>query len=92
VTSKFDVAEKSVAYVGFQSFIQAQTVFLDIHNSYHRYLYSSPNNIRVIESKRMSFDAAYNTHWRDEICMHKFNWKFGGEEPLGLPKLKWEVN
>jgi hypothetical protein len=39
----------------------------------------------------MSFGAAYNTHWRDEKCMHKFNWKFGRVEPLGLPKLKWDV-
>jgi len=40
----------------------------------------------------MSFGAACNTHWIDEKCMHKFNWKFGREEPLGFPKLKWEDN
>lgn len=46
----------------------------------------------MTESRRLSFDAAYNTHWRDDKYMHKFNWKFGKEEPLGLPKLKWEGN
>jgi len=44
----------------------------------------------VIESKRVGFGTASNTYWRDEKCMHKFNWEFGREEPLGLPKLKWE--
>ena len=90
VPSKLNVAEKLVVYVGFQSYIPAQTVFYDIHNTYHRYLYFSSNYIQVIESRRMSFGTAYNNIlWREEKCMHKFSWEFWREEPLGLPKLKW---
>jgi len=44
----------------------------------------------VIESRRMSFGAAYNTHWRDEKCRHKFNRKFLREEPFGLTKFVWK--
>jgi hypothetical protein len=61
-----------------------------LHNELH-YLYSSPNIIRMIKSRRMRW-AEHVTCFRDEKCIQNFGQKPEGNIPLGRPKCRWENN
>jgi hypothetical protein len=44
-----------------------------MHNEELQSLYSSPDIIKVIKSRRLSW--AGHTAWRDEKCVQDFGWK-----------------
>jgi hypothetical protein len=42
------------------------------HNNKPHNLYSSPNIVTVIKSRRMSWDGICGTHWKGERCLQSF--------------------
>ena len=53
-------------------------------------LYSSPNTVRVIKSRRMRW-AGHVARMEEERGVHKiFVWKPEGKRPLGRPRHRWE--
>jgi hypothetical protein len=63
-----------------------------LHNDELHSLYSSPNIVRVIKSRRMRW-AGHVARVREEsgVC-RVLVWRLEGKRPLGRPRRKWEDN
>jgi len=56
-------------------------------------MYSSPNIVRLIKSRRMKWAAHIAHVWRRGEMYVGFWWgNLGGKRPLGRPRLRWEDN
>ena len=63
-----------------------------LHNEELNSLYSSPNTVQVIKSRRMRW-AGYVVRIEEGRGMHKiFVGKPEGKRPLGRPRRRWEDN
>ena len=63
-----------------------------LHNEELNDLYSSPNIIRVIKSKRMRW-AGHVARMVENRDVYRFlEGKPGGKRPLGIPRRRWEEN
>ena len=63
-----------------------------LHNKELNDLYSSPNIVRVIKSRRMRW-AGHVTRMEEERGVHKvLVGKPEGKRPLGRPRRRWEDN
>jgi hypothetical protein len=61
-----------------------------LHNDELRDLYSSPNIVRVIKSRRMRW--AGHVACMGERSLQDFGWEARRQEPLGRPRHRWEDN
>ena len=57
---------------------------IKLHNEELRDLYSLPNIVRVVKSRRMRWAGHVACMGRGEVCT--------GREPLGRPRRRWEDN
>jgi len=55
-------------------------------------LYSSPNTVRVIKSRRMRWVGYVERMGRREACTELLVGKPEGKRPLGRPRRRWEDN
>jgi hypothetical protein len=62
-----------------------------LHNDELRSLYSSPNIVRVIKSRRMRWDM-WHAWGRGEVFTGFFVGKPESKRPLGRPRHRWEDN
>ena len=62
-----------------------------LHNEELHALYSSPNVIRELKSRR-EFGRACSTYWGEERCIQGFSGELEGTRPLGRPRGRWEYN
>ena len=63
-----------------------------LHNEELRDLYSIPNIVRVVKSRRMRW-AGYVARMGEERGVHRvLVGKFEGKRPLGRPRHRWEDN
>ena len=63
-----------------------------LHNEELNDLYSSPNILRVIKSRRMRW-AGHVARMEEGRGVHKvLVWKPEGKRPLGRPRRRWEYN
>jgi hypothetical protein len=63
-----------------------------LHNEELNDLYSLPNTVRVVKSRRMRW-AGYVAHMGEERGMHRvLVGKPEGKRPLGRPRRRWEDN
>ena len=63
-----------------------------LHNEEFWDLYSSPNIVRVVKSRRMRW-AGHRARMRDERGVHRvLVGKPEGKRPLGRPRRRWEDN
>ena len=63
-----------------------------LHNEELNDLYSSPNNVRVIKSRRMRW-AGHVPRMGERRGVHRvLVGKPEGKRPLGTPSRRWEVN
>ena len=62
-----------------------------LHNEELNDLYSSPNIVRMIKSRRMRW-AGHAALMGKERLIWSFDGKTWGKEPLGRPKFRWEDN
>ena len=62
-----------------------------LHNEELRDLYSVPNILRVVKSRRMGWGEC-GAHGGGERCGQVSNVETRGKEPLGRPRLRWEDN
>ena len=61
-----------------------------LHNEELNDLYSSPNFVRVIKSRRMRW-AGHVARMEEGRVVHKvLVWKHEGKRPLGRPRRRWE--
>ena len=63
-----------------------------LHNEKHYDLYSSPNIVRVIKSRRMRWSWHVARIGGEERCIQGFGGKPEGKRPLGRPRRRWEDN
>jgi hypothetical protein len=64
--------------------------WMRLPNEHSRYLYASPNVIRVIKSRRMQY-ARHVAYMRDQRNEHRLLvGKPKGKRPLGRPRHIWE--
>jgi hypothetical protein len=62
-----------------------------LHNEELNDLYSSPNIVRVVKSRRMRW-AGHVAHIEDRGVHRVFVGKREGKRPLGRPRRRWEDN
>ena len=63
-----------------------------LHNEELSGLYSLPNNVLLVKSRRMRW-AGYVAHMGEGRVVHRvLVGKPGGKRPLGRPKRRWEDN
>jgi hypothetical protein len=63
-----------------------------LHNYELHSLYSSPNIVRVIKSRRMRW-AGHVARMRELRCVYRvLVGRFEGKRPLGRPRRRWEDN
>ena len=63
-----------------------------LHNEELRDLYSLPNIVRVVKSRRMRW-AWHVARMGEERCVHRVSvGKPEGKRPLGRPRRRWEEN
>jgi len=63
-----------------------------LHNEMFNDLYSSPNTVRVIKSRRMRW-AGHLARMGEEISVYRLLvGKPEGKKPLGRPRCRWEDN
>ena len=63
-----------------------------LHNEELRELYSLPNIVRVVKSRRMRW-AGHVTRMGEERDVHRvLVGKLEGKRPLGRPRCRWEDN
>jgi hypothetical protein len=63
-----------------------------LHNDELHSLYSSPNIVRVIKSKRTRW-AGHVARMGDGRCVYRvLVWRSEGKRPLGRPRRRWEDN
>ena len=62
-----------------------------MHNEELNDLYSSPNIVRVIKSRRMRWAGHVARMDEDRGCIGSW-WETGGKEPLGRPRRRWVDN
>ena len=63
-----------------------------LHNEELMDLYSLPNIVRVVKSRRMRW-AGHVTRMGEVRCVHRvLVGKLEGKSPLGKPRLRWEDN
>ena len=63
-----------------------------LHNEEHSDLYSLPNIVRVVKSRRMRW-AGHVARMGEERGVHRvLVGKLEGKRPLGRPRLRWEDN
>ena len=55
-------------------------------------LYSSPNIVRVIKSRRMRLEGNVVSMWERRVTYRMLVGKPEGKRPLGRPRLRWEDN
>jgi hypothetical protein len=63
-----------------------------LHNDELNDLYSSPNTVRVIKSRRMSWAGHVACKGDSRAVYRVLVGKPDGKIPLGFPKRRWEVN
>jgi len=63
-----------------------------LHNEELNYLYSSPNNVRVIKSRRMIWARHVACMGEDRGVYRVLVGKQEGRRPLGRPRLRWVDN
>jgi hypothetical protein len=61
-----------------------------LHDDELHSLYSSPNIVRVIKSRRMKWTCG--THGRGERCLQGLGWEARRKGPLGRHRRRWEDN
>jgi hypothetical protein len=65
---------------------------VELHNEETNYLYSSPNIVRVIKSRRMRW-AGHAARMEEKRALYGvLVGKPEGKRPLGKPKRSWEDN
>ena len=62
------------------------------HNEELKDLYSSPNNVRVIKSRRMRWAGHVARMGKERGCIGSCWGKPEGKRPLGRPKRRWVDN
>jgi hypothetical protein len=62
-----------------------------LHNDELHSLYSSPNIVRVIKSRRMRW-TGHVARMGEGRCLQDFGWDARRQEPLGRPRRRWEGN
>ena len=62
------------------------------HNEEPNVLYSSPNNVRVIKSRRIIWAGHVARMGEGRDLYRVLVGKPGGKTPLGTPRLRWEDN
>jgi hypothetical protein len=62
-----------------------------LYNDELHSLYSSPNIVRVIKSRRVGH-VAYGTHGEGRSVYRVLDWKPEGKRPLERPRRRWEDN
>ena len=63
-----------------------------LHNEELKGLYSSPNIVRVIKSRRMSWAGHVARMWEGRGVYRVLVGKPEGKRPLGRPRRRWEDN
>jgi hypothetical protein len=63
-----------------------------LHNEELNDLYSSPNILRVIKSRRMGWAAHVVRLWEERGVYRVLVGKPEGKRPLGKPRRRWEDN
>ena len=63
-----------------------------LHNEELKGLYSSPNIVRVIESRRMRWAVHVASMWEGRGVYRVLVGKPEGKRPLGRPRRRWEDN
>jgi hypothetical protein len=62
-----------------------------LHNDEIHSLYTSPNSVWVIKSRRMRWVGMWHA-WGGERCLQGLVGMSEGKEPLGRPRHRWEYN
>jgi hypothetical protein len=63
-----------------------------LHNDELHDLYSSPNIVRVIKSRRMRWAGHVARMWEGRGAYRVLVWRPEGRRPLGRPRRRWEDN
>jgi hypothetical protein len=63
-----------------------------IHNEELRGLYSLPNIVRVVKSRRMRWAGNFARMGEGRVVHRVVMWKPEGKRPLGRPRPRWEDN
>ena len=63
-----------------------------LHNEELNDLYSSPNTVRVIKSRRIRWAGHVARNWEKRGVYRNLVGKPEGKRPLGRPRLRWEDN
>jgi hypothetical protein len=67
-------------------------LYCSLYNEQLYALYCSPNNIRVVKSRRMRW-AGHVEHMGERRSVYRvLAWKYGGKRPLGRTRRRWKNN